>query len=68
MCSVFSAYCGGLWLCTLRMFVESAKILDKKEDLEKYTNILNKAKESYEVKLWNGRLFQFSKPTYPNAV
>jgi len=50
------------------MFVESAKILDKKEDLEKYTNILNKAKESYEVKLWNGRLFQFSKPTYPNAV
>jgi uncharacterized protein (DUF608 family) len=39
------------------MFVESAKILNEKEDLEKYTTILNKAKESYEIKLWNGKLF-----------
>lgn len=36
------------------MFVESAKILGHKEDEEKFTEVLRKAKESFEVKLWNG--------------
>ena len=51
----FSAYCGGLWLCALRMFVESAKVLGHEEDVQLYTEKLNKAKEAYEVKLWNGK-------------
>ena len=52
----FSSYCGGLWLCALRMFVESAKILGHKEDEDKFTEVLKKAKESYEIKLWNGKI------------
>ncbi|KAH3838447.1 non-lysosomal glucosylceramidase-like [Dreissena polymorpha] len=54
-----SAYCGGLWLCSLRMFVEAAKILGQSEDETKYTKILNKAKESYEIKLWNGKYYNY---------
>ena len=53
--SISSAYCGSLWLCALRMFVESAKILGHTEDHDKYNEVLNKAKESYEIKLWNGK-------------
>ncbi|XP_053405634.1 non-lysosomal glucosylceramidase-like [Mercenaria mercenaria] len=61
-----SAYCGGLWLCALRMFVESAKILNEQDDLEKYTSILNKAKESYEIKLWNGHYYNYDCSTCGN--
>ena len=56
-CYIFaSAYCGSLWLCALRMFVEAAKLLGHKEDEDRFTEVLNKAKESYEIKLWNGML------------
>ncbi|KAL4228193.1 Non-lysosomal glucosylceramidase [Mactra antiquata] len=54
-----SAYCGGLWLCALRMFVESAKVLDNQEDFDTYTKVLNKAKESYQIKLWNGEYYNY---------
>ncbi|WAR00764.1 GBA2-like protein, partial [Mya arenaria] len=41
-----SAYCGGMWVCALRMFVQAGRILGHTEDVEKYTETLNKAKES----------------------
>ena len=51
----YSAYCGGLWLCSLRMFVEMAKILKKDDDIDHYQPILDKAKKSFDEKLWNGK-------------
>ena len=36
--------------------MESAKLLGHKEDQERFTEVLNKAKESYEIKLWNGKI------------
>ena len=52
---IFSSYCGGMWLAALKMMVEMAKLLDFKEDEEKYTQILEKGKKSFEKKLWNGK-------------
>lgn len=54
-----SAYCGSLWLCALRMFVESAKLLGHTEDHDRFVEVLNKAKESYEIKLWNGKYYNY---------
>lgn len=51
---VFSAYCGGLWLASLRTMSEIAKVLGYPEDIKKYNNILQRGKKAYERKLWNG--------------
>ena len=50
----FSAYCGGLWLGALRCMVEIAKILKLDDNVDRYKTLLNKGKEAYERKLWNG--------------
>ena len=49
-----SSYIGSLFLCALKAFIESSKILGY--DYSKYEEILNKAKSSLES-LWNGRYF-----------
>ena len=49
-----SSYCGGLWLAAVKVFCEVAKLLGKEDDLKKFTTILEKAKVSFEEKLWNG--------------
>ncbi len=51
----FSAYCGGMWVAAVKAFVEMAEVLGCSEDKEKWTNILDKAKENFEKKLWNGK-------------
>ena len=50
-----SAYCGGLWLAALRCMIEMADILGHITDSLEYSAILDKGKESFEKKLWNGQ-------------
>jgi len=58
-CSVinqlFSAYCGGLWIAALRCMVAAAQELGQHVDVEHYRCILNRAVESYQKHLWNGK-------------
>ncbi|XP_028416084.1 non-lysosomal glucosylceramidase-like [Dendronephthya gigantea] len=65
-----SAYCGGLWLASLRTMSEIAKVLGYPEDIKKYNNILQRGKKAYERKLWNGRYYnyEFSKRRYHNSI
>ena len=35
--------------------MEAAKLLGHTEDQDRFTEVLNKAKESFEIKLWNGK-------------
>jgi len=53
---IFSAYCGGLWLAALYCTVQISNILKQENISEKYSTLLNKAKESFNTALWNGNL------------
>ena len=55
-CFNFSTYCGGMWLGALKAFLLMADTLKMDEELEKYSEILEKAKHNFERKLWNGNL------------
>ena len=58
--SVYSAYCGGMWLAALKMFTEMAKILGHQADSNRFNGILEKAKVSFVDKLWNGEFYYVS--------
>ena len=51
-----SAYCGGLWLASLRVMQEIATILGFPDEATKYTKILNNGKKAYHSLLWNGKM------------
>lgn len=53
-CYISSAYCGGLWLAALKMYVEISKIIGNTEEMNKYTEILDRGKQAFDAKLWNG--------------
>ena len=55
--SLLSAYCGGMWLAAVKMFINMARELGQPSDEEEFTSILEKGKASFEDKLWNGKLF-----------
>ncbi|KAF5300882.1 hypothetical protein FQR65_LT09044 [Abscondita terminalis] len=54
-----SAYCGGLWLAALYAMVVMSRELNKYSDETKYAAVLEKGREAYESKLWNGRYYNF---------
>lgn len=54
MLYVYSVYTSCLWLGALYSFVEMAKVLEKREDVERYDAFLQKAKQSFERRFWNG--------------
>ena len=54
-----SAYCGGLHVATLKVVCEIAQILEDKDSLDKYSPIFEKAKRSYDSKLWNGKYYNY---------
>lgn len=54
-----SAYCGGLWLASLRVMQEIANVLEVPDEAVKYVNILKRGKKAYHAVLWNGNLFSF---------
>lgn len=51
-----SAYCGGLWLASLRVMQEIANVLGVPDEAVKYVNILKRGKKAYHALLWNGNL------------
>ena len=50
----FSAYCGGLWLAALRCLAEAASVIGEEEERKRFCDILERAKEAYNNRLWNG--------------
>ena len=45
-----------MWVASLKAFVEMAKILKEKKDLEKFSKILTQASQNFDDKLWNGKI------------
>ncbi|PVD19748.1 hypothetical protein C0Q70_20239 [Pomacea canaliculata] len=54
-----SAYCAGMWLAALRMQIEMAAVLGLQEDRDRYADVLNRGKEAFNKKLWNGRYYDY---------
>ncbi|MBD3405264.1 MAG: glucosylceramidase [Candidatus Lokiarchaeota archaeon] len=54
-----SAYCGGLYLASVKCMIEMAIILGDEKIVTKYQKILKNGLSVYEEKLWNGEYFNF---------
>lgn len=54
-----SAYCGTLWLATLSAMIAMAGLLKDTKVQKKYKNLLPKAQNSFEKKLWNKKHYNF---------
>ena len=54
-----SAYCGGLWLASLRAAEEIAHVLGDKTAADKYHDLFVRSQASYIKKLWNGEYFRY---------
>lgn len=54
-----SAYCGGLHVATLVSVVEMARELNDTETQKKYEEILTRARQAYNDKLWNGEYYKY---------
>ena len=65
-----SSYSGGLGLAALTAAIELAKLVEDRDVIEKYKTILDKGKQSYEEKLWNGKYYNYdsSKSTHYNSI
>ncbi|XP_049963211.1 non-lysosomal glucosylceramidase [Schistocerca serialis cubense] len=54
-----SAYCGSLWIAALYCSSRMAEILNHPEESIHYSEILARAKEAFNSKLWNGEYYNF---------
>ncbi|KAL1513864.1 hypothetical protein ABEB36_003207 [Hypothenemus hampei] len=54
-----SSYCGGLWLAALYVMIKMASALEIIEDQEFYQDLLDRARQSFDKKLWNGKYYNF---------
>jgi non-lysosomal glucosylceramidase len=54
-----SAYCGGLWLASLRAAEEIARTLGDQAAVTKYHELFAKSQASYIKKLWNGEYLRY---------
>lgn len=54
-----SAYCGSLWLASLRAAEEMARVLGDKTNAEKYHELFTRGQASYIKNLWNGEYFLY---------
>lgn len=64
-----SAYCGGLWIAAIASVRTMARILDLEEDEKEFSALLERARASYEEKLWAGTHYRFdTKPGNENVV
>jgi len=65
-----SAYCGGLWLASLRVMQEIAKVLEIPDEAAKYVNMLKRGKKAYHELLWNGIYYNYDSSTnkYHNSI
>lgn len=65
-----SAYCGGLWLASLRVMQEIGHELGVPEEAVKYINTLKRGKKAYNKLLWNGIYYNYDSSTskYHNSI
>uniref|UniRef100_A0A5S6QEU9 Non-lysosomal glucosylceramidase n=1 Tax=Trichuris muris TaxID=70415 RepID=A0A5S6QEU9_TRIMR len=54
-----SAYCGSLWIAALRVAKVVCELLDYKELVCYYQDLLNRSTESFDRKLWQGSFYRF---------
>jgi non-lysosomal glucosylceramidase len=54
-----SAYCGGLWLASLRAAEEIARVLGDTASVTKYHDWFTEGQATYVSKLWNGDYFRY---------
>lgn len=54
-----SAYCGGLWLASLRAAEEIARVLGDSTASGAYHDLFTRSQASYIKKLWNGEFFSY---------
>uniref|UniRef100_A0A0A9Z3A6 Non-lysosomal glucosylceramidase n=4 Tax=Lygus hesperus TaxID=30085 RepID=A0A0A9Z3A6_LYGHE len=54
-----SAYCGSLFIAAVQATVKMAKIMEDNEVHDKFKDILERGKVSFDEKLWNGKYFIF---------
>lgn len=54
-----SAYCGGLWIAALEASVRMADLVGDSEARSRYASWLRRARESFEMLLWNGRYYRY---------
>ncbi len=58
-----NSYDGSLWLAALRIFPEVARLMGEDEEAEKYEKLFEKAKATFEKKLWDAEKDHFIKCT-----
>ncbi|XP_045447405.1 non-lysosomal glucosylceramidase [Melitaea cinxia] len=64
-----SAYCGGLWVAAISAVRNMARLLGLEEDQKEFSKLLERARASYETKLWNGSYYRFdTKPSNSDVV
>jgi non-lysosomal glucosylceramidase len=65
-----SAYCGGLHVSALKCVCEMARLFNDKETYVVYDEILSRAKQAYESKLWNGKYYNYdcSDSNYSDSI
>ncbi|KHJ78857.1 hypothetical protein OESDEN_21516 [Oesophagostomum dentatum] len=63
-----SAYCGSLWLAALSTLICMAKEVGETESLQYFQDVLDRAKEAFEKKLWNGKYFKFDEAPSNNGM
>ncbi|XP_075215795.1 non-lysosomal glucosylceramidase [Lycorma delicatula] len=65
-----SAYCSSLWIGVLYCISKIAELLDDSDNKEYYEKYFEKAKESFQKKLWNGQYYDFdsSKASYSSTI
>ncbi|XP_048004282.1 non-lysosomal glucosylceramidase isoform X2 [Leguminivora glycinivorella] len=64
-----SAYCGGMWLAAVASVLSMARTLSLEEDVVEFSKLLERAKNAYEEKLWNGSYYRFdTKPANERVV
>ncbi len=54
-----SAYCGSLWLASLRAAEEIARVLGDSKAVGSYHELFTRSQASYIKKLWNGEYFSY---------
>jgi non-lysosomal glucosylceramidase len=54
-----SAYSGGLWVAALSAAAKMAELLGHSKFEKLYTEMYEKARDSYDKKLWNGKYYKY---------
>jgi len=62
------SYDSSLWLCALKVFIDAAKLMGEEEIIQKYKDLLRRASESFERKLWSEERGYYIKCTQKGSL